>query len=222
MARLAAGGNSMDSSETQHECALGNEECPVWQELLALRARVKKLERDVHRDELTGLYNRRHFNYAMNQELERTRRTKQPTSLILLDIDNFKHVNDDYGHPIGDLAIQHIANAILHSTRRLDIACRYGGEEYAIILPSTGIGTAMDVARRLRQGILDVPIILTEGRNLKLTASLGVAAADKDTIKDLSPDLLVAKADKALYQAKHDGRNCVIAHLPFPEASLDL
>lgn len=212
----------MDAPEKQHECPLGDEDCPVWQELVALRARVKKLERDVHRDELTGLYNRRHFNYAINQELERTRRTSQPTSLILLDIDHFKLVNDDYGHPIGDLAIQHVANAVTHEIRRLDIPCRYGGEEYAIILPSTGMGTALSVASRLRQSIVDVPIILTEGRQLRLTASLGVASATKDYQDEITSRTLVMHADKALYQAKNNGRNCVMSYLPYPEASLDV
>ncbi|WP_054112943.1 GGDEF domain-containing protein [Marinagarivorans algicola] len=210
----------MSQNETEHRCSNGDEQCPVWQELITLRARVKKLENDVHRDELTGLHNRRHFNYAVNQELERTRRTGHPTSLILLDIDHFKRVNDDYGHPIGDLAIQHVANAIMHDLRRLDIACRYGGEEYAIILPSTPMNTAIAVAGRLRQQIVGVPIILPQGRQLSLSASLGVSTANFQD-KEVTARALVMQADKALYKAKNKGRNCVVAHVPFPQTSLD-
>lgn len=210
----------MSQDKPEHNCPNGDEQCSVWQELLLLRARVKKLENDVHRDELTGLHNRRHFNYAINQELERTRRTGHPTSLILLDIDHFKRVNDDYGHPIGDLAIQHVANAIVHGLRRLDIACRYGGEEYAIILPSTSIHTAIAVAGRLRQQIVSVPIILPQGRQLNLSASLGVSmASHKD--QAVNSRTLVMQADQALYKAKNKGRNCVVANIPFPNTSLD-
>ncbi|HEY7774136.1 MAG TPA: GGDEF domain-containing protein [Marinagarivorans sp.] len=209
----------MSNSDDTLFCTDGTE-CSASQELLSLRARVKKLEQEVHRDELTGLHNRRHFNYAINQELERTRRTGQPTSLILLDIDHFKQVNDLYGHPIGDLAIQHVANAVIHGLRRLDIACRYGGEEYAIILPSTAINTAIAVAGRLRQQIVAVPLILPEGRQLALTASLGVSMVS-DASVELSSRSLVMLADKALYQAKSKGRNCVVANVPFPETSLD-
>ena len=194
--------------------------CAAASELQQLRARVKRLEQEVHRDELTGLYNRRHFNYAINQELERTRRTGQPTSLILLDIDHFKQVNDIYGHTIGDLAIQHVANAVQHGLRRLDTACRYGGEEYAIILPGTPINVAIAVAGRLRQQIVDVPIILPEGRQLALTASLGVSSATTEQ-EEVSSRGLVMQADKALYRAKDKGRNCVIANVPFPDTSLD-
>lgn len=201
-------------------CPSGESPCAAAAELLQLRARVKRLEQEVHRDELTGLYNRRHFNYAINQELERTRRTGQPTSLILLDIDHFKQVNDIYGHTIGDLAIQHVANAVQHGLRRLDIACRYGGEEYAIILPGTPINVAIAVAGRLRQQIVDVPIILPEGRQLALTASLGVSSATTDQ-EEVSSRALVMQADKALYRAKDKGRNCVIANVPFPATSLD-
>ena len=197
-----------------------SDDCSASKELEALHARIKKLEQEVHRDELTGLYNRRHFNYATNQELERTRRSGHPTSLVLLDIDHFKQVNDLYGHPIGDLAIQHVANAVTHSLRRLDIACRYGGEEYTIILPSTPANTAIAVADRLRQQIVDVPLILPEGRQLTLTASLGVSSAAKEN-EELTPRALVMLADKALYKAKNKGRNCVAFNLPLPEASLD-
>lgn len=205
---------------TAHTCPNTDQCEEAKQQIAFLNARIKKLEQEVHRDELTGLHNRRHFNYAINQELERTRRSGQPTSLILLDIDHFKQVNDLYGHPVGDLAIQHVANAVIHGLRRLDIACRYGGEEYAIILPSTAVNTAIAVAGRLRQQIVDVPLILPEGRQLALSASLGVSAATEQS-KDLSSRALVMLADKALYQAKNKGRNCVVANLPFPEVSLD-
>ncbi|BCD98066.1 GGDEF domain-containing protein [Marinagarivorans cellulosilyticus] len=203
-----------------HTCPNADQCEETKQQVAFLNARIKKLEQEVHRDELTGLHNRRHFNYAINQELERTRRSGQPTSLILLDIDHFKQVNDLYGHPVGDLAIQHVANAVIHGLRRLDIACRYGGEEYAIILPSTAVNTAIAVAGRLRQQIVDVPLILPEGRQLALSASLGVSAATEHS-QELSSRALVMLADKALYQAKNKGRNCVVANLPFPDVSLD-
>lgn len=203
----------MNQKIAEYICTHEEGSCPYHEELISLRARVKKLESDVHRDELTGLYNRRHFNQTTQQELERTKRTGLPTSLILIDIDNFKRVNDNYGHPTGDLAIQHVANAITHNLRRLDIACRYGGEEYAIILPGTPINTAISVAGRLRKQVVTVPIILPQGRHLSLSASLGVSTADSKNT-DLSMHTLVTQADKALYQAKKKGRNCVVANMP--------
>jgi diguanylate cyclase (GGDEF)-like protein len=209
----------MDSSDNRNICSLQNPDCPVQKELATLRARVQKLEEETHRDELTQLFNRRYFNHSINQELERTRRSSLPTSLIFLDIDHFKTINDKHGHPAGDIALQYIAKAITHALRKLDIACRYGGDEYAIILPSTAINIAIGVAGRLRKHIIDNPILLPNNQDLTITLSIGVASAND--IDDLTAKALTALADSALYKAKNKGRDCIVAHLTQPQTSLD-
>ena len=210
----------MNFSEGQPVCTLQDPNCPVQQELARLRTRVQKLEEETHRDELTQLFNRRYFNHALNQELERTRRSGLPTSLIFLDIDHFKTINDEHGHPTGDLALQYLAKAITHDLRKLDIACRYGGDEYAIILASTALNIAIGVAGRLRQHIINNPILLPNNHNLAMTLSIGVASATNTA--DLTAKALTALADGALYKAKNKGRDCIIAHLAQPQTSLDV
>ncbi|MCY4181650.1 MAG: GGDEF domain-containing protein, partial [Gammaproteobacteria bacterium] len=108
-------------------------------EVEQLRKQVEYLRALVHTDELTGLSNLRHFNETLSLELERTRRSKQPSCLILLDLDNFKAVNDDHGHEVGNSVLCHFAKVIRQTIRRLDTPCRLGGDEFAIILPATNL-----------------------------------------------------------------------------------
>jgi diguanylate cyclase (GGDEF)-like protein len=143
---------------------------------------------------------------ALEQEIERTQRSAQPTSLIMLDIDFFKKVNDDWGHEIGNQALVHISRQIEETVRKLDIACRYGGEEFAIILPNTDLAASIPVANRIRQQIAATPLSIDD-QYLRLTASLGI-----DTFlpgQNCSPEELVQRADHYLYQAKQQGRNQV-------------
>ena len=160
-------------------------------------------------DELTGLYNQRHFYDSMDTTIKLfTRRRSGGLSadfcLIFIDIDFFKHVNDTYGHVIGDAAIRYAAGLLLAHSRSSDIAFRYGGDEYALILEDTDLPGGMDVAERLRKVFEKSPLII-EHRRIELTVSLGVVCfADETKASDI-----VKKADAKLYQAKQDGKNRV-------------
>ena len=156
-------------------------------------------------DSLTGLHNRRYFMESASQELDRARRYQTPLSLLLLDADHFKSVNDRYGHPVGDQALQALAIIGRRLLREVDLFARIGGEEFAILLPQTDHAAALNVAERLRQAIIDQPIV-TEDGPLRLTVSLGLASLGSAPA-DL--DELLRRADVALYQAKQNGRNRV-------------
>jgi diguanylate cyclase (GGDEF)-like protein len=164
------------------------------------------VERQAVTDELTGLSNRRRFQEVLAGEVERSRRFEQPVSLVMLDIDNFKRVNDTYGHPAGDLVLKEVARVLREFSREIDEPARYGGEELAVVLPGTDEEGAFQLAERVRAGIeaLRLPIRTAEDEPLRVTASLGVA-----THPDVSADPreLVADADSALYEAKHAGKN---------------
>jgi diguanylate cyclase (GGDEF)-like protein/PAS domain S-box-containing protein len=154
-------------------------------------------------DALTGLFNRRHFFATAQRELERARRHERPLSVIMLDLDHFKHVNDTYGHAAGDQTLKAVADYCSSHLRGTDVLGRYGGEEFVVLLPETTGPAACEAAERLRRGIeaLAVPIA---ARTVKVTASLGVAALDP-THPTL--DNLLDCADQALYEAKSAGRN---------------
>ena len=153
-------------------------------------------------DGLTGLWNRSYFDTRLLAELSLQRRTQAALSCVMADLDHFKVVNDCYGHPAGDEVIRQAARAIRQSCRREDIVCRYGGEEFAIILPNTNREGALVLAERMRGAIEGVRISY-RGRELRVTCSFGVADLARAT-----PDI-VELADAALYQAKKSGRNRV-------------
>ncbi|MCE5194971.1 MAG: sensor domain-containing diguanylate cyclase [Nitrospiraceae bacterium] len=158
-------------------------------------------------DGLTGLFNHRHFQEKLTDEFRRLDRTQKPFSILLLDIDYFKKVNDTYGHPAGDKILQGVANIMKNTMRDIDIAARYGGEEFVAILPDTDSTGAMNIAERLRQQTLDNGFNI-DGKNIHVTVSIGIstAAGKSDDKKSL-----VEKADQALYHAKNNGRNqCVL------------
>ena len=187
-------------------CPAGKSDCAALTEIQQLRQALAELSQLVRTDPLTGIANYRYFVIALEQELERTKRSMQPTSLIMLDIDFFKKVNDKWGHEVGNQALIHISKQIQGTVRMLDIACRYGGEEFAIILPNTDLAASVPVANRIRQQIADSPL-LVDGQPLSLTASLGI-----DTFlprQTCTPEELVQRADHYLYQAKQQGRNQV-------------
>jgi diguanylate cyclase (GGDEF)-like protein len=154
-------------------------------------------------DGLTDTYNRRHFFELAEQEMNRARRYGHAVSAIMLDVDHFKQVNDTYGHAIGDQVLRTVAERCRESIRDIDILGRYGGEEFAIILPATDLSGAHSVAERLRRSIADVPIP-TERDDVTITISLGVASNAQDVAA------LVNRADAAMYAAKQAGRNCVV------------
>jgi diguanylate cyclase (GGDEF)-like protein len=158
-------------------------------------------------DELTGLYNVRHFQETLAGEVERSRRFGTPVSLVMLDIDDFKKVNDNYGHQQGDVVLSKVARVLRELSRDIDVEARYGGEEMAVILPQTDLDGAELAAERMRQAIADLPIERIDGSApMHVTASFGVAALP-ECARDA--DSLVAEADAALYRAKRAGKNVV-------------
>lgn len=167
---------------------------------------VEKINMMATTDGLTGVYNHRHFQERFSEILERGGRYDEVFSLILLDIDFFKKVNDTYGHPVGDLVLKRVSQKIKSSARKIDIVARYGGEEFAIILPQNNKDNAFKFAERLRKEISEMTVIFESGK-LNVTVSMGIAEFPKDG-KD-KKDLL-EKADKCLYEAKKLGRNRVI------------
>ena len=156
-------------------------------------------------DYLTGLANRRAFFEAAELELERRKHSTRPTSIIMFDADHFKAVNDRHGHPAGDAVLRHLARALRATFRDVDVVARIGGEEFAVLLPSTDLATAGAVANRLRALVQAAPV-LVDGVSIRFTVSAGVAAMD-DAIGSL--DGLMKRADQALYAAKAGGRNRV-------------
>jgi diguanylate cyclase (GGDEF)-like protein len=157
-------------------------------------------------DELTQLYNRRFFIDRCEREFRVWQRYKNPFSVLLLDIDHFKNINDSFGHDIGDVALKFVAKSLKNLVREVDIVARYGGEEFVILLPQTQGNMAQELAERLLVNIEASELIIAE-KSLKLTVSIGVAEVRLE-MKDLN-DLLKA-VDNALYQAKWRGRNQVV------------
>ena len=192
-------------------CPIGETSCRIIDDNQQLRAEAQRLHQDLRTDTLTGLFNYRHFSEALEGEMERTQRSRVPTSMLLIDIDFFKKVNDTWGHEVGNQALQHLAALLKQQIRKIDIACRYGGEEFTVILPSTPLYLAMEVAERLRQAIENTPLEFKEG-TLPLTVSIGVESYRAEMV--ISRDEFVHLTDGYLYQAKQDGRNRVCGPAP--------
>lgn len=170
---------------------------------LQLKSANEQLEQLSQTDGLTQLHNRRHWQLCMEKEFERHSRYGDTSSLVMIDIDHFKQVNDKYGHPAGDKVIQHIAYLLKQSLRETDCAGRYGGEEFAVVLSKTTADEALFFTERLRKRIEESEIAF-ENRLIKVTVSLGINDLSVQT--DNSSNWL-SGADKALYIAKQEGRN---------------
>ncbi|MDH4150196.1 MAG: GGDEF domain-containing protein [Betaproteobacteria bacterium] len=174
--------------------------------------RVSRLERETLTDPLTGIFNRRYLDRRLHEETAVARRYGRPLSVMLLDIDHFKRINDGYGHQIGDHVLSALVEVVAGVLRESDIFARYGGEEFMIIAPHTPQLRATDLAERLRKCIEAHQFKLTNERgedlDIRLTVSIGVASFS-DEIADM--DKLVHAADENMYRAKHEGRNRVIS-----------
>ncbi|MFK5925953.1 MAG: GGDEF domain-containing protein [Desulfuromusa sp.] len=204
------------SQQTPPVCPVGETDCPIATEVAELRQNLTELSSLVRTDPLTGIANYRYFQQALEQEIERTQRSGQPTSLMMLDIDFFKKVNDQWGHEVGNQALIHLSRLLQQIVRKLDIPCRYGGEEFAIILPDTNLAASIPVAERIRRGIEESPLDVA-GQPVHMTVSLGITTySDK---QEASIEGLVKQADQYLYQAKEAGRNRV-CHAELPSVDI--
>lgn len=176
-----------------------------------LNEAYEKIERLSIVDDLTRLYNRRHFINSIQTEFERAKRYSRPISLLMIDIDHFKQVNDDFGHLTGDAVLVKISAMIVDCFRMTDTVARYGGEEIAVILPETNETRALVAAKKVRSLIRENPIVVEPDLSIPITVSIGVVTrqpADFAALKDYSQ--LIRLADEALYQAKKAGRDRVV------------
>ncbi|MEA3353348.1 MAG: diguanylate cyclase [Campylobacterota bacterium] len=161
-------------------------------------------------DPMTKLYNRRYFTKVSEHILDLAQRKEEPLSVLMLDIDKFKSINDSYGHAIGDDVIIKLSEILKAYQRKSDIVCRYGGEEFVILLPNTNIDGATVVANKIREVVEQNRVLLDTKEVLKFTVSLGVSQVDLENEKDMEKAL--NNADGALYEAKKNGRNMVVKY----------
>lgn len=176
-----------------------------------LQQAQEELQRQATRDGLTGLTNHAEFQRLLKEEMARSRRYNHPLSLLLLDVDNFKAINDRYGHLCGDRVLRRLAAVLQHESRPADHVARYGGEEFVVILPEIEHGGAMVSAERIRRAVARQSVSLKTGEKVSTTVSIGVATypAHADSV-----ETLIQRADAAMYLAKHAGRNlCISAGL---------
>lgn len=187
----------------------------VRERTLELEEANSKLEKLSSLDSLTGTYNRRYFSDQLVAEWNRALREKAPISLIMLDIDHFKHFNDTYGHQAGDECLCFLVRQILGSVyRTADAVVRYGGEEFAVVLPNTNVDGAETVSARIRDTLEKHPFSV-EGGNIRITVSQGIAAMVPHLNE--TPEILIARADAALYHAKETGRNRYVRYDSMPQ-----
>jgi diguanylate cyclase (GGDEF)-like protein len=168
----------------------------------------QQLKDQANRDYLTGLYNRRYFNTVSQDIIYISKRQKEPICVIMLDIDKFKNINDTYGHSIGDEVIKVLSNILEDTTRKSDIVSRYGGEEFAILLPFTNKEGAYKIAQKIRKAVENNKINIEDDKVIQFTISIGI-----DYVKEIDTNVEVAlsRADEALYIAKETGRNKVVS-----------
>lgn len=158
-------------------------------------------------DELTGLYNRRYFDRHLHLMLERAQQQERDLAVMLIDLDFFKAVNDTHGHDVGDVVLREFSARLRRNIRGVDLACRFGGEEFVVLMPDTDFRQAQMVAERVRSAVAERSFDLGAGRPLPVTVSVGVALNETDAD---TPEVLLKRADVALYRAKREGRNRVV------------
>ncbi|HEX8172726.1 MAG TPA: GGDEF domain-containing protein [Thermoanaerobaculia bacterium] len=181
----------------------------LQRENLDLVVRNRALSEVSTRDTLTGLFNRWYVIEKIDSEINRALRHGSPMSVLMLDIDHFKRINDTYGHAAGDQVLQTIGKLLRDSCRVYDVPGRYGGEEFCIVLPETRLGNTTVVAERIRQRLASTEVTCGDAA-ITVTASIGIAGMDTvESVEVLSPAALLDRADRALYSAKTRGRNRV-------------
>ena len=182
----------------------------VKQRTLDLEATRDELKLLASTDPLTKLYNRRYFSEVSENIFNLLKRERSTLSLMMLDIDNFKFVNDTYGHQVGDRVIVSIANTLLEFTRKSDVVCRFGGEEFIVLLPHSDEEMTMIIAENIRRSIENENIILDADHTLKVTGSIGISSVD--FTKDKNIEVAIRNADDALYKVKSSGKNSVAVY----------
>ena len=175
-------------------------------EIASAKKESKMLEQEMLNDPLTGAFNRRAYDRRIKEEMDRYLRYKRPFSLLLFDVDHFKNINDTYGHAIGDKCLIEIIQRIKTNIRASDFLGRYGGDEFAVILPETSSENARIVAEKLRQVVGKIEFIYNK-ETVRITLSIGVTHA---TPSDTSFDFMFERLDKAMYEAKNSGRDRVV------------
>ncbi|MEO7855358.1 MAG: GGDEF domain-containing protein [Rubrivivax sp.] len=188
--------------QSGHELPPGDADNPAW-----LQTLINSLVDMSSRDALTGLANRRSFDLALAREIDRVARAGEPTLLLALDIDLFKQVNDQHGHPNGDLVLKAVAAALLDSVRPMDLVARVGGEEFAIIMPNCASSFGQTVAERVRRRVESTPVAIGLKKRIGVSISVGGAFAPQWVRS--SATLWKERADQQLYRAKSEGRNRV-------------
>lgn len=184
----------------------------VTRDLTRKKREADDLRDAATKDFLTGIFNRRAFEEIARQELQRWQRGRDPLSLLMIDADHFKRVNDTYGHGTGDDVLRALARAVTDQVRELDVVARLGGEEFVVLLPSTDAIGGRAIAERIRTSIEALRVTAADGSKVRFTVSVGVAEATREAT---SIELLLQRADDALYEAKRRGRNrSVVGHAP--------
>jgi len=173
------------------------------------RARLRRLAMT---DDLTLAYNQRYLSPRVNEETERARRSGQPLSILLLDLDHFKIVNDEHGHDVGDMVLRLFADRVRSIVRRVDVFIRRGGEEFLLLMPATALEQARNTAERIRRNLSESELDVGAGRRVRQTVSIGAACWD---FKE-SAEALQRRADVAMYAAKEQGRDRVVVSAPPP------
>lgn len=201
--------HTLDVERRAHDASLDalnkSLEIEVAKRTAELEAANRCLEHLVRTDPLTGAANRRHFFEQADIEISRARRAQVPLSLLMIDLDNFKRVNDSFGHAAGDEVLKNFVSAASGPLRAADLLARVGGEEFTVLLPETGLDGAHEVARRLLETIRQQAVDFS-GKAIRYTVSIGVATLGQE---EVAWEPFVARADAALYRAKADGRDCV-------------
>lgn len=177
-------------------------------EILQMQDDLKELS---HRDYLTGLYNRRYFNKIAQELIKKAAAENKQLSVIMIDIDRFKNINDTYGHTVGDNVIKSLASLLENNIRDDAIVSRFGGEEFAILLPSTDKEAALIIAEKIRRVTEDSALAIANHENIKFTISSGVDSINIESADNISE--LLSRVDKALYRAKENGRNQVVVNM---------
>ncbi len=194
-------------------CSAGEDACDWLDEVKKLRQQISELSGLVATDVLTGLYNFRHFKNVLQTEMDRSKRSGIPTSLVMVDLDHFKNINHTLGHEVGNRALKQVANILRNEVRTTDIVCRYGRKDFANICHETELKAGVKGADQMRETIAYTPVEY-EGGECHITASMGISVYMKTSI--LAMDAFIDSVEKFLYEAKQAGRNC-ICHIDFAD-----